>query len=308
MVNVLAKPSVVVALILLGLSGCAKHPLRRGRFAIFGLVTAPSGQARSAGWFVRAKPHGILSSPPAMTNRAGAFALDTALIPGRYVFSLDKGNLSVKSPVIIKRRAAWYQVVELKNNAGLGGMPLARKHISRGTVIFGLVTQADGVTPLAGAIVGAMRSSSSWAFPSSKTMTRTNKLGTFVLGKRFPPGAYAITAMRGVFDTVARSVIAITPSSGKWIVLHLRVATGSITGRILDDSGQPIAGVEVELIGNTNHMTYTSKTTDRSGRYSINSVIPDRYIVQILGRGMTERVVAIDKVRVKKNFTVDFGP
>ncbi len=299
---------LLVGLAAFSMPGCAKHTPGHGSLAVFGLVSAPGGQVRSAGWLVQVQPRGIFSLTTATSNRVGAFALNTVLSPGRYIFSLDKGNLNFKSPVILKRRAAWYQVVELKASGGLGGAPLGRKAISRGTVVFGLVTETNGNTPIAGATVGAMRSNSSRTFPNPRTATLTNKMGAFALGVRLLPGTYVVTALRGVFAAVARSTIVIKPSSGKWIVLRLRAASGSIRGRVLDDSGHPVAGVEVDLVGNTNHMMYKAKMTDRRGQYSINNVVPDEYIVQILGHGMTQRVVTVGKGRVTRNFTVPSGP
>ncbi len=127
MVSTVIKVSVgiVVLLATLWLADAARHSVGHGRKAVFGFVAAPGGQAASDGWFVHVTARGLLSFPMAITDKVGAFALDTSLRPGRYVFSAHKGVLAFKSPITIGGRATWYKVIEIKSGLGLGAAPAA---------------------------------------------------------------------------------------------------------------------------------------------------------------------------------------
>lgn len=304
---------IVAALLLLGLFGCTKHAVGRRHVAIFGLVTAPGGRVRSAGWFLVVHPRGAFSLPMAMTNRLGAFALNVVLSPGRYIFSLRTGTSVYRSPVVIKHQSAWYQVVKLKSDAGRGPASGAGGRAIAGVVIFGLVTKADGSTPLAHVVVGAVRSSRSTLLPPFETMATSNRLGTFVLGKRLHPGTYVVTATKGLLaartvpssmGTVAQTTVVIKPSSRQWVVIRLRAASGSISGRVLDGSGRPVADAGLSFIGSGNHATYAVRT-DSKGRYLVTNIIAGTYIVKV---GMAVRMVSVGRGRVRKNFTISSSP
>ncbi len=297
---------LLVGLAALLLSGCARHTVGRGRLAIFGIMAASGGQAGPGDWFVRVHPSGLVSFPTTVAGSVGAFALNTALAPGRYVFSLKNGNATFRSVVTIRPTAAWYQVVKLKCGAGLGAAPAAESRISSGTLVFGLLTRTDGSTPLAGAGLSAVRLHSSRPFRSSNTLATSNRLGTFVLGARLRAGTYAIVAQRGISSRrpqssgclVARTVVVIKRSAGPWVVVRLREPSGSVAGRVLDSSGRPVPGLGLGFLGHGKDVVYGAET-DRQGRYSVRDVLPGTYIVLMR---TSERVVTVGKGRVRRNF------
>ncbi len=299
----------VVALVLLGLPGCAKRTLGHRPLAIFGLVTAPGRQADPGGWFVWVSSHAIVLRPTVTTtNDVGAFALSDGLRPGQYIFSLEKGNLKFKSPVIVKRQVAWYKVVELTDGAGADAVPAAGRHGSKGTVVFGILTKADGVTPLDNMGIRFRRLTGTGLLPHSDWIAVTNRLGTFALRTRLRPGTYVVTARRMPSarvpdpndNNVAQTIVIIRPSSGRWVVVHLRTPSGSVSGRVVDYSGRPVTRALMGFYGNTNHAVYLAGT-DRHGRYSIRNVLPDTYILSV---GSAERVVTVGNGRVKRNFRI----
>ena len=307
---------LMVVLVSLGLAGCAKHHLGHGSVVVFGLVGLPGDAARYSGWSVDASRSGLLTyfDSKAKVNDTGGFALNRALLPGRYSLSLRKGNLAWKKSITVGRRQGWYQVIELKNGAGLGAVPPVIAGFSVGTVVFGMVTRADGVTPLALASVDAERVSGSRPVWSPKTSAVTNRLGTFVLGERLRPGRYFITARLGVLaptfwsgvDTVAQAEVAVTPSSGPWVVVRLKMASGSIEGRVLDGSGRPVVGALVEFVESASDRRYASET-DGQGRYSISNVIPGTYVADVSrDAAMMERVVPVGSEPVRRDFTLQW--
>jgi hypothetical protein len=307
---------VAAAAVLTCIAGCTRHSLRRGQLAIFGLVAAPDGQAGPAGWLVGVRPHGLFTTPSATTNRVGAFALNAGLRPGRYVFSVRNGKVVHRTTVVIGVAAGWYRVVRLRIGGGPGAKPGAQTRKSDGIVVFGMVTEADGATPLAGAFVAAANSNDPRLTLGSKTNALTNRMGTFVLRGRMRPGAYVVIVRRGIsggtarssVDIVARRNLVIKPTTGPWVVVRLSAASGSITGRIFDGSGRPIARATLDLMDGAGRLAYSTRASQR-GRYSIVGVIPGTYVVQVTGNGAIRKAVAtVGRGRVKKNFTVRLRP
>ena len=53
---------------------------------------------------------------------------------------------------------------------------------------------------------------------------------------------------------------------------------GTIAGRVLDEAGDPLPGVAVELLGSAQGKTRL-EVTDREGRYRIDELLPGAYAV-----------------------------
>ncbi|HVN32858.1 MAG TPA: TonB-dependent receptor [Thermoanaerobaculaceae bacterium] len=75
--------------------------------------------------------------------------------------------------------------------------------------------------------------------------------------------------------------------------------TGVITGRVLfEDTGEPLSGVEVRLVGTT-----ISTTTDRTGRYRLTGVAAGEQTVVVTAQGFTTKT---GKVTVAGGSTVTY--
>ena len=76
-------------------------------------------------------------------------------------------------------------------------------------------------------------------------------------------------------DSVAAQPISILPDAVQ-ITRVASATTGTITGQVVDDRGQPLADAVISAIGSTTSFA----VSDRSGRYTIRSLTPGPYLVR----------------------------
>ena len=253
--------------------------LKAGAGSIAGHVTDSKGRpiGKAEVTLTGTTPPSALRRYNADTNAKGRYEL-RYVMPGTYVWSLDWKNYS--SPPRL--------------------------------VVVGILTRADGVTPLDNMGIRFRRLTGTGLLPHLDWIAVTNRLGTFALRTRLRPGTYVVTACRMPSarvpdpndNNVAQTTVIIRPSSGRWVVIHLRTPSGSVSGRVLDYSGRPVTRALMGFYGNTNHAVYLAGT-DRHGRYSIKNVLPDTYIVTV---GAADRVVTVSNGRVKRNFRIGIWP
>lgn len=92
-------------------------------------------------------------------------------------------------------------------------------------------------------------------------------------------------------DPAAAEMIEEHFGAGAMLVVHREGAAastapkGTLTGRAVDSSGGPVAGLDVELTGSTPEATDRGDIgaeTDAAGRFFFGDVVPSRYVVRLL--------------------------
>ncbi|MGC8553067.1 MAG: hypothetical protein ACP5O7_09410 [Phycisphaerae bacterium] len=258
--------------------------------AIFGVVTLSSDdpmpvpgvhvQVFSAGMPQRA----IL--PPVKTNAAGLFTFDAQLSPGRYIVKASKGLVARRVPLAITSRSRWYRLVNIQMARPAPGQNVhAATSRWASVAVFGQVTKPDGVSPLPGALVIALRPAGSGPWELSgrvvTTVIASRKFGLFDLKDRLSHGRYQILAtLRSADETVASVPLTIAGSPLPAVVLRIKAGAGLVTGRVLGPDGKPVAKASVELVGGThaNHLLDLSTDTGADGRYTLRYVPLGTYI------------------------------
>ena len=175
------------------------------------------------------------------------------------------------------------------------GSPQAVSEPSRARVS-GRVLSTEG-KPLSRAVVVAQRREGSAMFQA-----KTDRSGRYML--EVEPGTYLIRAEKGGYVTSFYSVegvssepTPVTVEAGKSVTIDLRLARGGvITGRIVDEDGEPLVGAfvmaerkqEAPVFGLLSQQTAT--TDDRgiyriyglpSGRYYVSARVMERQVVRI---------------------------
>jgi outer membrane cobalamin receptor len=70
------------------------------------------------------------------------------------------------------------------------------------------------------------------------------------------------------------------------------LAAGSITGRIVDPDGRPVAGAQVLMSGETSRLR--SVTTDEDGRFTIETLEEGRLTIRVAADGFRSEALAVD--------------
>jgi len=176
----------------------------------------------------------------ATTNSSGAYVVQN-LIPGTYTFTYSD---------------AAYQTLTLTVPATAGVT----------------TTQNASLTPLPGSIQGSVTGSVSQSRVVGATITlngpaaftvTSDSGGNFSIGSA-PPGNYTGTLSSGIF----LQPISATVVSNQVTTLNLILDTSDIVGKVVDQNGSPIPGVQVVLTGNG--FTSATLTTDQFGNYVAN--------------------------------------
>ena len=98
---------------------------------------------------------------------------------------------------------------------------------------------------------------------------------------------------RLVFEAILAAITTISCAS-----LMRGQATGTVLGSVLDPSGAPVAGANVQLVNESTNVNKTTSTND-AGYYEIIDVIPGQYTLTVEMQGF--------KKSVKPNFEVQVG-
>ncbi len=258
--------------------------------AIFGVVTLSSDDPMPVpGVHVQVFTAGMTQKtilPPVKTNAAGLFTFDAQLSPGRYIVKASKGLVSRSLPLAITSHTPWYRLVNIEMaQPSKRPMPRATANRRFGVAVFGQVTKSDGVSPLAGALVMALRPTGSgrWQFSGRVVTTgiASKKLGLFEFKQRLGPGRYQILAAPPFADeTIASMPLTVAGPAPQDAVLRLRAGAGLVTGRVFGPNGKPVAKASVDLVGGTraNHLLDLSTDTGTDGRYTLHYVPPGTYV------------------------------
>ena len=137
------------------------------------------------------------------------------------------------------------------------------------TFAYGILTEADGVTPANGVSLTAQAEKRTGM--DSAAVGRTDKSGAFVLQPPMKPGRWTIRLMGGgVLETI--TIAAGDPPVG----VRLRLPTGTVNGTVFDPTGAPASGATVTLMDGKTIASYNAKT-DENGAYHIEHVVAARY-------------------------------
>ncbi|HXA49839.1 MAG TPA: carboxypeptidase-like regulatory domain-containing protein, partial [Candidatus Acidoferrum sp.] len=171
----------------------------------------------------------------------------------------------------------------------------------QGCALGGIVVNSTTKEPVARAIVYAraqpvMGQAGAGQRPTGASAT-TDASGRFALAG-LPPGRYNVTAERKGFITgnygarrPGRDGLPLTLEAGKDIQdLILPIAPhGVIAGRVLDEEGDPAAGIPVQIStigyqnGRKQFMRLTSASTNDLGEYRAYGLAPGKYYVSAIG-------------------------
>lgn len=190
-----------------------------------------------------------------------------------------------------------------------GGPPLLEA--PKGTAaISGVVTDATTGRPIEGAIVGLGVTTGGSIILTLPRVT-TDPKGRFLFRDLAPSTKYYIRASRVGYAparfgasgprilpsflseldiTTADDIVTINLAADQWVSdLQVKLwRLGSITGRVIDERGEPVVGVAVRgfssilLAGHSQFVGSDVVTTDDRGEYRLANLMPGKYAVSVL--------------------------
>ncbi len=220
--------------------------------AAFGSVTDGSGNAL-AGVSVSLE-NSANSVATATTNATGGFVFNN-LVPGQYSATFqDSGYNPVTEPVVI--------------TAGSSANLNATLQLIVGSASGNVVDQNQN--PLSGVSVSFTLSSQS----TSQTATSDSN-GNFTCANLLP-GQYSVSYQLQGYAGVVQNSVSITGNNTTQVSASLQLIVGSISGNVTDSNGNILPGVSVSITGSSNAVAGTA-TTDSSGNYTVNNLVPGTY-------------------------------
>jgi hypothetical protein len=228
-----------------------------------------------------------------VTNIAGYYKIFTNLAPGTYNVStmLPQGHASKSlGPITV--------------TAGImvTGKDLA---LGRSGIISGRITDTSSA-PLESATVVAISGGQSMGFSS------TNATGHYAISDGLGNGTYmAVASYPGGFAMPHTDVAVVEGQETQNIDFTMTVTpplpSGTITGRVTDNNGQPIAGVHVTAQG-LGTLSHGDAYTDQAGNYTISSGLQtDTYNVTASTPGYISASVSVDVTINHVHPNVDFS-
>lgn len=221
-----------------------------GQLTVAGRVVDAAGQGLS-GKSVYLSGDG--SKHRAKTDAAGGFVIDGIRNPGRYVLSVSADGVHTG------HRDLAFQVPE----AGVQGHTIALERVDVGHV-HGVMLDTDG-RPLPGFTL-AIQSASA---PSETISITSDAQGRFA-AEKVPMGKLRIQS-----QSYPRFITSgLTLGAGEVLDVEVLIDQGDqqLTGRVTDEAGQPLAGVDLTLSwvrrdGGAVHESLRKTTTDRAGAF-----------------------------------------
>ncbi len=143
------------------------------------------------------------------------------------------------------------------------------------TITYGAIAgnvSEDGGGPIAGAIVDAVG-------PSSGADT-TDASGNYLI-ETLLPGSYDVTATATGYYPETQNGITVVADDTTTVDFLLELQVGAIAGNVSEDGGGPIAGAVVDAVGPSSG----TDTTDASGNYLIETLLPGSYDVTATAAG-----------------------
>ena len=208
--------------------------------------------------------------------------ISTLVLPGQTRFSY---SFEMPKTHFLPPRTTHWVDIEVKPGIPVQTFTLPRLH--KGALVRGTVIDEAGKPVPVASVTGAWTSAEFDRNTRSVHVT-TDTHGEFVLGNLAPKSQVKVTASRRLGD---ESETATVDSAGEGGPVTVRVRmrpTASVSGRVLDSSGRPLAGASVQVKGRVvnEEMTVGSGfvfdgmeeiRTDRDGRFKTAARIPIGY-------------------------------
>ena len=99
------------------------------------------------------------------------------------------------------------------------------------------------------------------------------------------PGTYSGTAAKTNFGTQTQTNLVVASNTALTVNFVLQPGPGAVTGRVVDTSGNPIAGATVFFSNGSPAVVVTQATTDATGTYNIASLAAGTYNVTASATG-----------------------
>jgi len=263
-------------------------------YRVSGSVTGVPSQGGMAQIMLQAKGRGGLQVAPQELGEGGRFEFANVL-PGSYVARLIMVTFEGGQPAIRMLRLG--QPIEV-SNAHVEGLRLQPEAGGQVRGKFSLDTgQKFNWTQLSVTLVSVEEQGAQLVEERAMdlpTSSNVNSDGTFEL-KNVPGGNYQLLVVARSNDLpdyitksvhldgrdVADSGFPILPQTFLEVVISANGA--SITGRVVDGNGQPIANATVVDVPSAEHRTrsdlFQRDTTDESGHFSLRGLNPGKYTV-----------------------------
>jgi len=263
-------------------------------YRVSGSVTGVPSQGGMAQIMLQAKGRGGLQVAPQELGEGGRFEFANVL-PGSYVARLIMVTFEGGQPAIRMLRLG--QPIEV-SNAHVEGLRLQPEAGGQVRGKFSLDTgQKFDWTQLSVTLVSVEEQGAQLVEERAMdlpTSSNVNSDGTFEL-KNVPGGNYQLLVVARSNDLpdyitksvhldgrdVADSGFPILPQTFLEVVISANGA--SITGRVVDGNGQPIANATVVDVPSAEHRTrsdlFQRDTTDESGHFSLRGLNPGKYTV-----------------------------
>lgn len=239
--------------------------------SIAGRVLGPDGEP-VAGVVVNARgecrgeARGVLTV--SSTDAAGDFRIE-GLAPGRCDLVA-----SAEGFVPAERRG-----LEVPAERDLEGLVL---RLERGEVLEGVVVDEDGA-PAADAMVTARTDSRSGAGRFGGLRDETDGDGRYRL-EGLAPGTYDIHAFGSLTGAQATAQVEVVAGVNRLDLRLIRKNQATVSGRVLDPDGAPVAGAAVQL---SQESSSSGVTTQGDGSFEI-SIEPGSYTATASGRGWAD--------------------
>lgn len=138
--------------------------------------------------------------------------------------------------------------------------------------VFGLITEADGITPIPLVHVICMpRNNPDAAKAGTGT---TDKSGAFALNHPLMPGDYTLRVLVER-NMISLQSLTIAPDTGP-TALRLKLPSGEVSGTVFNAAGEPAENARV-ILSNRESQALYSGTTTATGGYHFMHVLPGTY-------------------------------
>ena len=188
----------------------------------------------------------------------------------------------------------------------LGGTGLSSE--AAGADLQGVVVRAGGTEPVIRAAVALQDVSE-----NSRTFTAiTSDAGKFMI-RGVPAGKYELTVTRTGYVQSDQALTLEDDPRPRNVIVALN-PTGTISGRIFDEFGEPVIGAEVRAMksfyqhGGRVLVPMQSTVTDDRGEYRLFWLPPGRYFVSAIGPQMSVGITTVlNDAQTKSDFVSAYG-
>lgn len=221
-----------------------------------GRVVDAAGEPVADAEVLSSTAQALFVHPPLRTNERGEFAIEDVDPDRSFTVCARKGEAMTAAAVSVDPRAGDELLLQIREGAGVR---LAVR-----------VVDAEGA-PVEGAEVnGYWRAE---MFGTYLTLGTTDADGRLVSEPQWPNGTYSVTATApGCDQAQSADWTAVSGETHDFGELVLVRATGFVAGRVVDGSGQPVAGATVFNSGDGPARVETQ--TDTEGRFRLEGLYP----------------------------------